>query len=203
MRAPISAAFAIAVGVLVLLGYFVSLLNPIRVILLQWAVILAAFALIVGVVNLLHVHWSKVRSGQPRSGYSVVLIISLLVTVLVVIIFGPTGSWSSWIFNNIQLPVETSLFALLAIVLAFASARMLRRRPNALSLVFFITTLLVLLGSAPLFYFGEVGWLVDARNALTQVGAVAGARGILLGVALGTIATGIRVLMGVDRPYGG
>jgi hypothetical protein len=25
----------------------------------------------------------------------------------------------------------------------------------------------------------------------------------LLGVALGTVATGIRILMGVDRPYGG
>jgi hypothetical protein len=203
MKAPISTAIAVVVGVLVLLGYFVSLLAPIRVVLLQWAVILAAFALIVGVVNLVQVHWLKVRNRQSGSGYSVVLIFSLFVTILVVLISGPTGAWSSWIFNNIQLPVETSLLALLAIVLAFSSARMLRRRPNALSIIFFITTLVVLLGSAPLFYFGEISWLSDARNALTQVGAVAGARGILLGVALGTIATGVRILMGVDRPYGG
>ncbi len=31
----------------------------------------------------------------------------------------------------------------------------------------------------------------------------AGARGILLGVALGSVTTGLRILMGVDRPYGG
>jgi len=32
---------------------------------------------------------------------------------------------------------------------------------------------------------------------------VAGARGILLGVSLGVIATGVRILIGSDRPYGG
>jgi hypothetical protein len=31
---------------------------------------------------------------------------------------------------------------------------------------------------------------------------VAGARGLLLGVALGAIATGARVLLGLERPYG-
>jgi len=30
-----------------------------------------------------------------------------------------------------------------------------------------------------------------------------GARGILIGVALGSLLTGLRVLFGFDRPYGG
>ena len=36
-------------------------------------------------------------------------------------------------------------------------------------------------------------------------GAVAegGARGLLIGIALGTLLTGLRVLFGMDRPYGG
>jgi hypothetical protein len=29
-----------------------------------------------------------------------------------------------------------------------------------------------------------------------------GTRGLLLGIALGTVLTGLRVLFGVDRPYG-
>jgi hypothetical protein len=32
---------------------------------------------------------------------------------------------------------------------------------------------------------------------------VAGARGILLGIALGSLTTGLRILTGTDRPYGG
>jgi len=35
------------------------------------------------------------------------------------------------------------------------------------------------------------------------VWAIAGMRGLLLGVGLGTLAAGLRVLSGVDRPYGG
>jgi hypothetical protein len=38
---------------------------------------------------------------------------------------------------------------------------------------------------------------------ITQVIALGGARGILIGVALGTLTTGLRVLFGADRPYGG
>ena len=38
---------------------------------------------------------------------------------------------------------------------------------------------------------------------VTHVLASAGARGILIGVALGTITTGLRILIGADRPYGG
>ena len=34
-----------------------------------------------------------------------------------------------------------------------------------------------------------------------EVPTLAGARGIMLGVALGTIAVGLRVLLGADRPY--
>jgi hypothetical protein len=30
-----------------------------------------------------------------------------------------------------------------------------------------------------------------------------GARGLLLGIALGSLLTGLRVIFGVDRPYGG
>jgi len=38
---------------------------------------------------------------------------------------------------------------------------------------------------------------------LSKYFATAGARGILIGIALGALTTGLRVLFGVDRPYGG
>jgi hypothetical protein len=39
------------------------------------------------------------------------------------------------------------------------------------------------------------------RAWLLAVPVTAGMRGILLGIALGTIATALRVLLAVDRPY--
>jgi len=202
---PISnAIIAVISGVLVLLGYFFpGVFGNIQSILIGWAIILAAFALLLGIFNLALVHWKKAGSDGPNRIYSIVLLISLFFTIIVVSISGPSGSASLWIFNSFQVPVEISLLAVLAVVLVFAGARLLSRRPKWYTVLFLITVLIVLLGSVPLFFLGEVAPLIVVRNWLAQVPAVAGARGLLLGVALGTVATGLRILMGMDRPYGG
>jgi hypothetical protein len=36
-----------------------------------------------------------------------------------------------------------------------------------------------------------------------NVFSTGGARGLLIGIALGVLLTGLRVIFGVDRPYGG
>ena len=205
MKTPISTAIAVLVGLLILLGYFVPVepLLTIRQVLLQWTVILAAFALLAGVVNLFKVHWAKVKTTDTGSVYSLILIIMLGLTLVVVGYYGPTSAPAVWIFSYIQVPVEASLMALLTIVLVFAGVRLLRRRLNALTIVFLLTVLVVLLGTAPLLFIGQTAVLNLIRDLIVQIPAVAGARGLLLGVALGAIATGLRILMGTDRPYGG
>jgi uncharacterized membrane-anchored protein YitT (DUF2179 family) len=107
-----------------------------------------------------------------------------------------------WIFNYIQLPVEGSLMALLAIILVFAGIRLLRRRSSMLSIIFIVTAIVILLATGPLFGISVPG-LTELRAWIAQVPAMAGARGLLLGIGLGIVATGLRILMGSDRPYGG
>ena len=92
--------------------------------------------------------------------------------------------------------------ALLAVILVYAGARLLNRRVNLLALVFLITVLFILLGTASVPGL-EIPLLSDLSGWVSRVVATAGARGILFGVALGTIATGLRILIGADRPYGG
>jgi cytochrome bd-type quinol oxidase subunit 2 len=206
-------AIAIASGVLVLFGYFLRtpFLNLIRIELLQWAVILAAFAILVGIGNLLLVHSSKVRRQQKGSFYSVLLILAMLVTLAVGFLPLPQRTDGlSLLFNAIQLPIEASLMALLAVTLTYAGIRLLRRRLNLLSIIFLATVMLILLGSAPLPFIGEILKINGVpllsgilRPWIAQVLAAGGARGILIGVALGTLTTGLRILFGSDRPYGG
>ena len=200
----INVMIAIAAGALVFLGYvFPDLLGSLRAMLLQWAVILAAFALLVGIMNLMQTHWRKVTTRQPKSVYSIVVLVSLVVTLVVTAISGPSGKWSLWIYNNLQVPIEISLMAVLAIVLVYVAVRLMRRRMTWYSGVFLVTVLLVLLSTAPLYVIGDVPLLNTLHSLISDILAVAGARGLLLGVALGTIAAGLRVLMGADRPYGG
>jgi hypothetical protein len=214
MKSPLSWAIALLAGSLVLAGYFlrkmVPVLGKIEALVLQWAVMLAAFALLIGVLNLLAVHWRKAQAGNAASLYSGVLIISLLATIVVTAWNGPTGTWSLWILNNIQIPIEASLVALLAIVLAYTAARMLRYRVNAMTILFITVIVIILLGTAPLYGSSKFTALKDVSSLfkqlaswITQTWSTAGARGILLGVALGTIAAGLRILLGADRPYGG
>jgi hypothetical protein len=205
----ISTSIAIASGVLVLAGSFIvkqangqpSLLLNIRLTLLSWAIILAGFAVFIGIVNLFQVHVKKIQKKQKGFFYSLLMLASLLVTFLIGMV--KPGQMET-IFTTVQLPVEASLMALLAVTLTYASIRLLRRRLNLLSVVFLVTALLILVGTAPLPYIGNIPGISDwLRPFIAQVMAAAGARGILLGVALGTLTTGLRILFGADRPYGG
>lgn len=195
---------AVISGVFVILGYFFpGSFGGIQSVLIGWAIILAAFALLLGIFNLAWVHWKKVSSEGKGHVYSIVLLISMLIMIVVAGISGPTSALTLWIFNNFQVPVEAALLALLAVILVYAGVRLLSRRPKWNSILFLVTVLLVLLGAVPLYFLGTIGPLNAVHDWLTQVPAVAGARGLLLGVALGTVATGLRILIGSDRPYGG
>lgn len=204
MRNPVYAAIAIGVGIVVLLGYFFpqDLFVNLRIILLRWASILAAVALLVGVVNLFSVHWRKSVTDESNRINSLALVVAFVITLGVTSLAGPTHPVSLWIFNYVQIPIEGSLMGLLTVVLIYAGIRLLRRKPNLLSIIFIATTVVILLMTGPLFGIDLPG-LAGLRTWIGDVPAVAGARGILIGVSLGIVAAGLRILMGADRPYGG
>jgi len=124
------AALALGVGLFVLLGYFVDLgfIQNFRLTFLRWAVLLAAAALVVGLVNLLAVHWRKVSLTEEGWIYSGVLILSFTVTLVLALVFRPDGQAALFIFNTFQLPLESSLMAVLAVSLLVAGFRLELRR---------------------------------------------------------------------------
>lgn len=207
LKSTISASIAIAAGLIVLLGYFIDLsyLDTLREVFLHWAIILSAVALVMGIFNLGFVHIRKVSTQSTGDVYSVILLISLCLTIVIMIIFSPTGSLSQWLYNYIILPVEASLLSLLAAILIYFCARLFKRGITLFSLFFVGTALIVLVSMISLTGFQIPGISgADGIGALiVRIPSVGGARGILIGVALGAIATGLRVLMGADRPYNG
>ena len=198
-----AAAFAIASGMIVLLGYFypIPLLLQLRVLLTNWAMIIAAMAVLIGIYNLVAVHMEKVRSGQKGSVYSGVLVVTLIITFAYGLFFGPEDVYLRAVVEAVIVPVEASLMAILAVTLLYASVQLLRHRMNAMSVIFLAAALLFLLAFMPT-PFGPVPGdqvLAQFMNVFSQ----GGARGLLIGIALGALLTGLRVIFGVDRPYGG
>jgi len=198
-----AAAIAIAIGLLVLAGYFVPPLAGIQALLLNWAILLAGVAALMGIFNLVAVHSEKIRTRAPGSVYSAVLLISLALTFAVALILKPSHPAMQVLVSGVIVPVEAALMAIISVSLLVAAIHLLRKRVDVMSVVFLVTALLILAGSLSL-PSGQIPVLGDTlRPWLTKVLSLGGARGILIGVALGSLTTGLRVLFGLDRPYGG
>lgn len=207
MRNPIAAAVAIAFGLIVLLGYFIPLggvLQTSRDVFLAWAIVLAGTATLIGILNLVRAHWRKMTVRAERDPYSPVLILAFLLTAGAgFVLGGPSDPRFQQVVNSIQVPVETSLMAVLTFTLALAGARILQRRWGWAAVIFAGSVLVyLLLNSGFLAREASLPFLSVVLGALQRL-PIAGMRGILLGIALGSLTTGLRILMGVDRPYSG
>jgi len=192
----ISTTIAVSVGLLVLLDSFLETGSGFFLIL--WASVMVAFALLLGMVNLFRTHLDKIRAKQNGWRYSLVLLLSFGLTFIIGL-NGPDSEGGQAIFEYVLRPLESTFFALMAFFMASAAYRAFRIRDfESFLLVAF--AIIVLLGQVPAgFYLWPDFPLV--KEWVLRVPTMAGIRGILLGVALGTITTGLRVLMAVDRPY--
>lgn len=198
-----TAAFAIASGVIVLLGYFFQIeqLELLRLRLTDWAIIIAGMAVLVGIFNLVAVQMEKIRARQKGSIYGAFLVLSLAGTFGFGLLLGPNDPFMRLAVDAVIVPVESSLMAILAVTLIYASIRLFRRRMDLMTVLFLLTAVLFLLAIMPT-PFGPIpgDWIITQFGGMLSRG---GARGLLLGISLGTLLTGLRVLFGIDRPYGG
>jgi hypothetical protein len=205
VKRTLPTAVAIAIGIFVLTALFTS--NPLLVVigtyLIDTAVVIAAFALFLGLLNVLRVHARIIHSGQQNAAYSVVLLVALFTVLAFGLIptlgkpSGPTQPVVQWIFENVQVPIQASLAALIVFFIVTAAYRLLRMR-SVEAAVMLIVALLVLVGQVTV---GLLPVLPGIRDWIVNVAAMAGIRGILLGVALGAVLTSIRLFLGVERPY--
>lgn len=197
---------AVLTGVVVLLGYLFPNYLPLtyrgrvvelRDILVEWAVIVAAFALLLGVFNILRVRGQQILRRREGRFYTLALVFAILVGAIPAIL--PEGTLiqetlNHVVFDYIISPLGASLAALVVFTLTLAAFRMLRTRRGVGAVVFLLIVAVVLLGSVFMGLEGIRGWIIN-------VPGMAGMRGLLLGVALGTIITALRVFVASERPY--
>lgn len=205
----IPVVIAISVGLLTLLGYFIAAPQVIllRQVLTDWAVILGALAVVVGFLNLVVIHVRRAQSRATGWPYGLLTALAALGTVLAGTLEGMSantatiyqeGSLTGMLFAGIITASQAALAGVVMISLVIAAVRMVHSKPGPLTVVFLLTTVIVLVGWLP---FGFMLPVNAVRQWLISVPASAGARGILIGVALGTLAIGLRILTGVERPY--
>lgn len=206
LDAALASALTISLGFITLIGLLasddlglpadlVTITGGFTQLLLQVVTITIALTILIGILNLLYVHLGRLAVRKKGALYSVVLILSF---ALVVGTYVFNRDASMILLETVQLSVESALAGVLLFALVYGAYRMMRHRVTASYLLFTIVLLVVLVGTVPL---AGLEPLRDARDWLLAVPVSAGARGILLGIALATIVTGVRVLVGVDRSY--
>ena len=111
---------------------------------------------------------------------------------------GLNGPVFQQLYNNIFIPIQATIFALLAFYIASASYRAFRAR-SAVSTVLLVAALLLMLRVIP------TGPLVDPINQIgswmLMVPNLAAKRAILIGVGLGGVATALKIVLGIERSY--
>jgi hypothetical protein len=167
--------------------------------------IVSAFALPLGVVSFFQHHARRIGRRSPAWRSSVVSIASFAVMGALGIFEpfvhqGPPVAFT-WLFDTVFTPLQSTMFSLLAFMIASAAFRAFRVK-NLEAAVLMVSAVVVMLGRVPI---GEyvlphsgaiTEWIMNNPNLAAQ-------RGILIGAALGAASMAIRIILGIERPYMG
>lgn len=169
--------------------------------LLDWTVIIGIFALALGVWSFLRVATEKIRRRSHDYVYAAVALGGLF--AMLILGLNPWGEGLddytfSHLFTYVMIPIQSTIFSLLAFFIASAAYRAFRAR-TALSTLLLVAALIMMLRVIPL---GEPSkWISSTANWLLLVPNLAANRAILIGVGLGMIATALKIVLGIERGY--
>ncbi|MDI3504527.1 MAG: hypothetical protein PWP64_1463 [Candidatus Cloacimonadota bacterium] len=167
---------------------------------LPWVYAMSSFAMLLGVLSLTMMHSAKIKRKAPKWQFSWFFFASFIATCLAGFIGGTQkGGLFMWMFENVQMPMSATMFSLLAFYMASAAYKAFRARsPEATVLL--IAAIVVMLAQVPLGvkiskHLPTISqWILDVPNLASK-------RGIMLGVGLGSVATSLKILLGIERSY--
>ncbi|MCD4733669.1 hypothetical protein K8R78_05470 [bacterium] len=198
MRRQIPLAIALVAGLFGALSYFIQdpTVQDIREQLLAWLRLIGAFAIGIGIVSFLRNHGKKVTRQVSGWAFNAVAIASFL-AMSTIGLFGGISDSSLFrkMFDFAQVPMEATMFSLLAFFIASAAFRAFRARTKEATLLL-LAAVVVMLGRV-----ANIDWLSQATEWILAVPNTAAARGITIGVGLGIVATALKIVLGIERSY--
>jgi hypothetical protein len=187
----------------------------------QCAVIVVAFGYVLGGANVFRVNLDVIFRRQRDWPYKLVLVLGMVVTLVFGLFvdrgrFQEPGTVSLWIYDHLYVPMNATMFALLAFYIASAAFRAFRIRSTEAALLA-AAALIVMIGRVPVgdaitrAIFDHQGFphalrelrLSELQQWVMDVPQNAAKRAVLIGAAMGVMATGLRVILGIERAYMG
>lgn len=165
-----------------------------------WSRVMAPFAIVLGLLSLTMMHKARIQRRAPKWQYSFFFFGGFIVTALAGFIGGTQkGGLYMWMFENMAMPMSATMFALLAFYMASAAYKSFRAR-SLEATVLLLAAVVVMLAQVPLGvklskHLPAISqWILDVPNLASK-------RGIMLGVGLGSVATSLKIMLGIERSY--
>ncbi len=162
----------------------------------------AAFTLALGALNLLIIAYKQAQNRALTAPYAIWSIIIMLMMIGAGLIPPLMNSPQfQWLYNNIQAPTDSTMYAMMVFFVASAAFRAFRARSKE-SLVMLVIGFFVIFTNAPI---GVTIWrgLPVIGNWIEKYPMTGASRGFGIGVALGGIGISLRILLGKERSLTG
>jgi len=162
--------------------------------------------LFMGLINLTRVHGNTIRHRREHWIYSVWLLIVMYGYAILGLFFGGMESKPfTWIYDAIIVPLDSTMFSMLAFFIASSAYRAFRIR-NLESIIMMVVAFVVMLGNVSL---GEVIWSSESflggfkgiKDWFLAIPNAASQRAIGIGIFLGAYAAILRVALGLEKRY--
>lgn len=207
MKREVPIIITLVTGVFCLIGFFVPhpAIRTFYDAIQQWVIVIVGATYVLGVANVLRVNVQQVSQRSQDWPFKIVLLLGLFATMIVGFAEGShyldDASKFSWIYKNIYTSMAATMFALLAFFIASAAFRAFRIRTFE-AMLLAIAAFVLMIGRVPI---GNAisPWIPAGADWLMEIPQNAAKRGILIGAALGVMATGIRIILGIEKTYGG
>lgn len=164
----------------------------------RWFLISTALAAGLGVLNLSRIHVKNLMRRRNLLPSSVLLISLWGYSVLGLALTVGSGP-ARWIYEAFNLQLVNALFSMLAFFIFSAAYRAFRIKSIEASLMM-VAAIITMLGTAPLGG-ALIPGIEGAKDWLLNVPVTGSYRGILIGAYLGSFATAMRILLGLERAH--
>jgi hypothetical protein len=202
---PMAICFILAV-LYVVANYFTGskFITTLKTTLDDWFLIVAAWAVLVGTVNLTQIHGRRIRAKREGYVFSAWLLACLYGMMLVSILVFKNANAVGWkfMYNQLIAPMNATVYATLVFYIGSAAYRSFRMR-SLEATILLVTAVVMMLGRVPLgrMLLGGKPYLGQMADWILSVPNSAGMRGIQIGACLGGLATALRIMLGIERGH--
>ena len=206
-RRNIPVALAFIVGMYLIFTYYIVLPDPIEQFsetLVSWGVVIVAFSITLGLVNVIIRHFNHVRKRTKEHNqwmYSIVLLFFLVLFLIVGLApgYGINSDLFKFMYNLTYTPARIAIYSMLGFFMISASYRAFKARTKE-ALILLVAGYFIFFGNAPIFEAYWVGFPL-IRDWLMTVPNSAANRGVMIVGALGSIVLAYRTLIGKEKGF--